>query len=152
MWSLLLARRETDKPPNCASSMSVCLEVRVAGGEEDDNLRCTSIAPDSAGLTVWVRKKGLSTFQEVCTLASPPLNRAKQPRFDAGDRGMFPQRSTQLVIQWNSSLLADSNVLSTATAHRSCLPSTCLCILVLKKLWTQPRRIGYRKNNHRRRF
>lgn len=71
VWSLLLARRETDQTPNCASSTPssafVCLEVRVAGGEEEDNLRCAPIAPDAAGLTVWVRKKGLSTFQEVCT-------------------------------------------------------------------------------------
>lgn len=65
-----LARRETDQTPNCASSTpssaSLCLEVRVAGGEADDNLRCTPIAPDSAGLTVWVRKKGFLTFQDVC--------------------------------------------------------------------------------------
>ena len=86
VWSLLLARRETDKPPNCASSTPssafVGLEVRVAGGEEDDNLRCTPIAPDAAGLTVWVGKKDSRLFkkcvQAITALTLPRLNRAKQ--------------------------------------------------------------------------
>lgn len=84
-WSLLLARRETDKTSNCASSTPssafVSLKVRMAGGAGGDILRCVHdpIAPDSAGLTFGVRKKELLPFRR-CVRASDHGTRIATPK------------------------------------------------------------------------